>query len=178
MRRIGLLLTATLLLAPVAASAALAPDTVVSGQLTSTLDSHNASVGDRFTLTNVSSDNGRLRGATIYGHIKRVERAGQGRNAKIALAYDFLRSANGHRYRISGHTTNLQVNTRNNTVKEAGGALAGMLVGNYLGKVVGTNAGGVVGAAGGFLVAKNNRENITVPSGSTVTLDIENSTAL
>ena len=65
------------------------------------------------------------------------------------------------------------MNTKSNALKEAGGALAGMLVGNAIGKTLfHTGAGGAVGAIGGFAVAKNNRSNVVVPAGSNVVVQI------
>jgi uncharacterized membrane protein len=69
--------------------------------------------------------------------------------------------------------TQLQAQTKNNGLKEAGGALAGMLVGNAITKTIfGIAGGGLVGAVGGFLIAKNNRENMTIPANSTVTVRV------
>jgi hypothetical protein len=63
--------------------------------------------------------------------------------------------------------------TKSNVLKEAGGALAGMLAGNAVGKMVGVGAGGLIGAAGGFLIAKNSRENMTVAAGSVVNVELQ-----
>jgi hypothetical protein len=52
------------------------------------------------------------------------------------------------------------------------GAGVGMIVGNILGKAVGTNLGGLIGAGGGFVYANNLKTNITIPRGSTVTLQL------
>ncbi len=160
------------------ADAAIIPGTILSGQLQDSISSHTAQVGDWFVLTDVRSANGHLAGARIRGHIASVIRAGQGRNAQIRLAYDTLISASGHRYRIYAQTVQLNVQTKNNALKEAGGALAGMLAGNYLGKVMGTNIGGSIGLAGGFLAAKNNRADVDVPANSTVELRVDHSSNL
>jgi hypothetical protein len=48
-----------------------------------------------------------------------------------------------------------------------------MLVGNAITKTIfGIAGGGLVGAVGGFLIAKNNRENMTIPANSTVTVRV------
>jgi hypothetical protein len=46
-----------------------------------------------------------------------------------------------------------------------------MIVGNIIGKTIfhaATGIGGFLGAAGGYLIAKNNRANVVVPQGSAV----------
>jgi hypothetical protein len=63
--------------------------------------------------------------------------------------------------------------TKNNALKEVGGALGGMIVGNVLGKAVGINGGGLAGAAGGFLLAKNSKQNMSIPAGSVVTVQLQ-----
>jgi hypothetical protein len=63
----------------------------------------------------------------------------------------------------------MQANTKSNALKEVGGAVAGMLVGNMIGKTIfHTGIGGLLGAAGGFLIAKNNHQNVVVPAGTAV----------
>ena len=82
-------------------------------------------------------------------------------------------NGNGARYSIDSRVTNVNVQTKSNAGKEAGGALAGMLVGNAIGKVLfGGSAGGAIGAAGGFLLAKNNRQNVDVPAGSYIQVEL------
>ena len=66
----------------------------------------------------------------------------------------------------------MQANTKNNTLKEVGGAVGGMIVGNILGKMVHTNVGGLLGAGGGYILAKNSKENLTIPQSSTVTVEV------
>lgn len=154
----------------VGASAQVGVGMTLHGTMTQTLDSKSAQVGQTVTLSNVSSSGGSITGATMYGHVTSVQRAGQGRPGKITIAFDRLNTANGNSYAVQGQVTNLQVQTKSNALKEAGGAVAGMLVGNYLGKVIGVNWGGLVGATGGFFLAKNNRENVTVPQGTVVSV--------
>ena len=66
----------------------------------------------------------------------------------------------------------LDVTHANSTTQKAVGAGVGMIVGNILGKAVGTNLGGLIGAGGGFVYANNLKTNITIPRGSTVTLQL------
>ncbi len=75
----------------------------------------------------------------------------------------------GATYAVDGVVTGMQAQTKNNVLKEAGGAIAGMAVGNMLGKTIFHVAGGgLVGLAGGFLLAKNNKADVTVSRGSAV----------
>jgi hypothetical protein len=168
--------SAMLAFAPLAASAQIVPGTQLSGTITQEINSKSANVGDGFTLTDVHSENRHIDGAKIYGHVAEVERAGQGRTGKIRLAYDKVYLSSGNVYTLSGTSTvSVQSDTKNNTLKEAGGAVGGMIVGNILGKAIGTNLGGLLGAGGGYMLAKNNRENVTIPKDSTVVVEINRS---
>ena len=71
---------------------------------------------------------------------------------------------------ISGTVQSMQQKTQSNAKREILGAVVGDIVGNYIGKHVGTDLGGLIGAGGGFLYAKNYKENVTVPEGSSVSI--------
>jgi hypothetical protein len=157
---------------PLAASAQISPGTELVGNMDQSLDSGSAQVGERFVMHNVHSQDNDIHDAVIYGHVAEVQRAAQGRPGKIQLAFDKLRTASGGSYALSARATNVQVNTKSNALKEVGGALAGMIVGNVLGKWVGTNIGGVLGAGGGYLYAKNNRQNVTIPQNASVSAQV------
>lgn len=157
---------------PLAAGAAITPGTNLIGTIDQTLDSSNVQVGQRFTMHNVHTQDNDIHDAVIYGHVADVIRAGQGKSAQIQLAFDKLRTASGGSYALQGRAVQVQVNTKSNALKEVGGAVAGMIVGNVLGKAIGTNAGGLLGAGGGYLFAKNNKSNVTVPQGSSVTVQV------
>ncbi len=159
-----------LALAPLAASAQVAPGTDLYGYLDQTVDSGSAYAGERVSASQVHGSG--ISNARLYGHVADVVKAGQGRPGKIYLTWSRLVTASGHRYVIEGRTVNAQVVTKSNAVKEAGGAVAGMIVGNILGKAVGTNMGGLLGAGGGYLAAKNNRQNVTIPANSVVQVQI------
>lgn len=142
-----------------------------AGVITSSVNSGNAVVGQSVTLTNVTSEDGSVKGARMYGTVTRVVRAGQGRPAQLQMTFTRLVLSNGTTYAINGVVTGMQAQTKSNALKEIGGAVAGMIVGNIIGKTIfhaGNGMGGFLGAAGGFLVAKNNKENMTVPQGSAV----------
>jgi hypothetical protein len=151
------------------ASAAPVSGTQLAGTITTTVDSGSAYVGQPVTMTHVYSESGDISGAKMYGTVTKVVRAGQGRSAQLQMVFTKLVLSSGTTYAVNGIVTGMQANTKNNALKEAGGALAGMLVGNMIGKTIfHASGGGFLGAAGGFLIAKNNRQNMTVPSGSTV----------
>ncbi|MFN2459728.1 MAG: hypothetical protein ABR591_03410 [Candidatus Velthaea sp.] len=171
-RRLAAAVLAAFLLAPAAALAALAPGTQVTGTLNQSINTGDAQVGQPFTLTNVSSSDGSISGATVRGHVADVQSASRGRKASITLAPDSLRTAGGTMYALSGRVMSMQAQTKNNTVNEVAGGVAGMVVGNIVGKTIGTNVGGLLGAAGGVLYAKNIKQNITVPQNSQITFQV------
>jgi hypothetical protein len=140
-----------------------------AGTITTSVDTKNAYVGQPVTLTHVTSSSGDVTGATMYGTVTRVVHPGQGRPAQLQMTFSRLRLRDGSTYAISGVVTGMQANTKNNALKEVGGAVAGMLIGNMIGKTIfHASGGGFLGAAGGFLIAKNNRSDMSVPAGSAV----------
>jgi hypothetical protein len=156
-----------------AASAEPLAGTMLTGTLTTSLDTKTAYAGEDVYAENVSSSDGSIENATMSGTVDRVIPAGQSQAARIRLHFNYLRLPGGRMYAIDGIVTQLQAQTKNNGLKEAGGALAGMLVGNAITKTIfGIAGGGLVGAVGGFLIAKNNRENMTIPANSTVTVRV------
>ena len=172
-RRISTILAAAAIaFVPLAASAQISAGTELSGTIDQSIDSKSAVVGQRFTMSNVHSQDNNINGATIYGHVDSVRAAGQGRSAQISLALDKLRTRSGGSYALDGRVVAAQENTKSNVVNEAGGAVAGMIVGNILGKKLGTNAGGLLGAAGGYVYAKNAKQNVTIPANSAVTVQV------
>ncbi|HEY9181277.1 MAG TPA: hypothetical protein VIO32_11205 [Candidatus Baltobacteraceae bacterium] len=142
-----------------------------AGIITTTVNTKDAYTGEPVTLNNVTSEDGSVKGAHMYGTVTRVVRAGQGRPAQLRMTFTKLVLPSGATYAIDGVVTGMQSQTKSNALKEIGGAVAGMIVGNIIGKTIFHASGGMsgfLGAAGGYLVAKNNRENMTVPSGSAV----------
>jgi hypothetical protein len=172
-RRLTTLAAAALVaLAPLAASAAITPGTTLVGTMDQSLNSGSAQVGQRFTMSNVHSQDNNINGATIYGHVAAVTHASQGRAGGIQLAFDKLHTQSGGSYALDGRAINVQQNTKNNTLNEAGGAVAGMIIGNIIGKKLGTNVGGLAGAAGGFLYAKNAKQQVTIPQNAVVSVQV------
>ena len=171
------LLTAVLGLTPIGALAQtspLSPGTELTGTMDQTISSSSAHVGDTFKISNVTSANGTgaVTDATIYGHVDAVTTAGQGRNAAIRLAFDRVQLFNGKRFTLAARPTHVKVVTKSNATREGVGAIVGDLLGNFVGKVIGASVLGPLGLIGGYLVAKNARQNVTIPQNSLVTLEV------
>ncbi len=155
------------------ADAAVVPGTQLAGTITQSVSTNHAWAGETVVLRHVTSESGDVSGATMYGTVTKVVPAGQGRPAQLQMRFTKLVLPSGATYGVDGVVTGSQTSTKNNALKEAGGALAGMLVGNMIGKTVfHTSVGGFLGAAGGFLIAKNNRQNMVVPAGSVVKVQL------
>jgi hypothetical protein len=165
------LAAAALALAPLTAQAQVSAGTDLVGNMTQSINSGSAVVGQRVIIGNVHSQDNDITGATIYGHVCDVQSASQGRAGKLEICVDKL-NTRSNTYALDGRVIGAQVNTKNNTLNEAGGAVAGMILGNILGKRLGTNAGGLFGAAGGYLYAKNAKQNVTIPANSVVTVQV------
>ena len=150
-----------------------APGTTLTGTLGTGVDSRTGYVGEDVAISNVSSSDGSIRDAVLTGTVVAVQHAGQGTPGKIRVHFDNLRLADGRDYAVNTEITSMQKTTKNNALKEVGGALAGMLVGNAVTKTIfGIGGGGLIGAAGGFLIAKNNHEDVVIPSNSQVTVQV------
>ncbi len=161
----------TILFAAQVAGAAPYAGAQYAGVITSNVDTGSAYAGQPVTLSNVTSEDGSVKGAHMYGSVTRVVRAGQGRPAQLQMTFTKLVLPSGATYAVDGVVTGMQAKTKNNALKEVGGALAGMIVGNILGKTIfhaASGMGGFLGAAGGYLIARNNRTNMSVPAGSAV----------
>ena len=167
-RTLAVAAIAVLTLAPLAASAGIAAGTTLVGTMDQSLNSKDAQVGETFTMSNVHTTNYDVNNAKVYGHVASVTRAGQGTNAKIELAVDKINTQSGNIYQLQGYVSNVQVNTKSNAGKELGAAAGGALVGGLLGHGVGA----IIGAAGGALYAKNSKQNVTIPAGSTISVHV------
>jgi hypothetical protein len=150
---------------------AAAQNTDLSGILGSALDSKSAFVGEAVTLRDVTSFDGSIRGAMLFGSVTDVTRPGQGRNARVALHFDKLRLSDGSTKQIDGFVLSMKVQTKSNAAKEIGGAVLGMLVGSAL---FGVGGGSIIGAAGGYVVAKDNRSDVVIPENTDVTVRLGN----
>lgn len=155
-------------LVPLGAVAGIAPGSQIVGTIDQTFDSKTAQVGQPFTLSNAHTTNYDINGATVYGHVSGVQHAGRGTPGKIVLAVDKVNTRGGNIYQITGYTTNIKVNTKSNAPRELGAAAGGALVGG----LIGHGAGAIIGGAGGYVIAKNNRQDVSIPKGSLVTVQI------
>jgi len=165
-------LTATVLcgafvFAPLVTVADISPGTVLTGTIDRELDSKDTQPGTTFLLHDVHSSNHDVNGGVVYGHVESVQSAGQGRPGKINLAVDKINTRAGNIYKLDGYATDVKVNTKSNAGKEAAAAAGGAIVGGLFG-----GWAAIAGAAGGFLVAKNSKQNVKVPNGSLVTFHI------
>lgn len=160
-------------LLPVTGSAAIAPGTILSGTIDQSISSSSAQVGQTFTISNAHSANYNISGATIYGHVSSVQKAGQGRPGKIQLTVDRIHTRAGNNYQAAGYVTQADVITKSNATKEAVAGLAGAVVGSILTR--GKTMGVLAGAAGAYLLAKNNRENVTINPGTKITVQLSQS---
>lgn len=164
------ILTASLLAGLVAAAPAAGQQ--YAGIMSRTVDAKSAYVGQPITLTHVTSQDGTIAGATMYGTVTSVVHPSQGKAAQIQMTFTKLVTPSAT-YAVDGVVSGMTAQTKSNALKEAGGAVAGMLVGNMIGKTIfHASGGGFLGAIGGYLVAKNNRADMTVPAGTTVRVSL------
>jgi len=148
-----------------------APGSTITGSLATPVDTRTGYVGEPVELTHLNSGDPSIQGGRLYGTVTNVVHAGQGRPAEMQLTFNRLVLPSGSSYAVDGVVTQMNATTKSNALKEAGGALAGMLVGNAIGKTLfAASGGGIVGAAGGFLIAKNNRQDMALSQGSSVTV--------
>jgi hypothetical protein len=145
----------------------------LTGTMDQSINSSSAHVGDRFVISNATSgDRGIVSNATIYGHVAEVTPAAQGREARVRLAFDRVQLYNGKRSTLEARPLHIEVVTKNNAAREGVGAVVGDLLGNYIGKLIGVGLLGPIGLVGGFLVAKNDRQNVTIPQNSLITVQV------
>ncbi|MGA8535747.1 MAG: hypothetical protein WB615_16690 [Candidatus Tumulicola sp.] len=170
--------TATTLSASAEQSITLYNGTILDARLNQGLDSGSAHVGDVFTMAVVPpypSGDPAFQGATISGVVTKVQSAGQGRNPEIVIVPQYLRLYGGSTVNIYGSVTSIASNksTAGTAGKAAIGALAGMLIGNAIGKTIfHASGGGAVGLIGGAMLGANNKSNFTIPPGANATVQL------
>lgn len=171
---------------PVAALAAqtIAAGTNMNATLNVALDSKTSYNGEpvSFTVRQPYPDgNPSFANAKVYGHVSSVVSGGQGRSPSLTVALDSIRYPNySANVPLYAKITTIGQQRQSNALKEAGGALAGMVVGNIIGKWIGMKGitPGAIGAVGGFLLATNNKTNFHVPAGSSASMQLTNSLAV
>lgn len=166
------LITMAFALVPFMAAAAISPGTTLTGTLDQSISSKDAQVGQSFTISNAHTSDYNINGATIYGHVVSVQRAGQGTPGKVELAIDKVNTRSGNVYQASGYVTDAAEVTKSNATKEGVGAIAGAVLGNILTRGGGKMGGTVAGAAAGYILAKNNRENVTIGAGTNINVQL------
>ncbi len=153
-----------------------APYAIIHTSLQSTINTKTAHVGKQISASVVAPHaNARLQGATIVGHLTFVQHAGRGTNPGVAGVSDRIVFSNGTSSPIACAPLGTMKGSPNRSsgARTAGGALAGMAVGNMLGKsLFGGNAGGAVGAIAGGAMARNVRQDITIPAGTKMDLEL------
>lgn len=149
---------------------------IINATLETALDSGSAYIGQPITLT-VPSTGGvnpaALAGATIYGKVVQVQAAAQGTNPMIQIAVDSIGLANStDPQSLAAKVLKVDPSSGSMIAKEAAGTLGGMLLGNWIGKSLDSNQGGWIGAVGGYLLTSNSRNNVRVPEGTPVSLQL------
>jgi hypothetical protein len=164
------------------ALAAIADGLLIDTTLTSDLNTKSAYVGQPVTLTvqqpYPAGDNV-LSGATIYGKVIDAQAAYQGTDPRLEISIDSIKlSGSSDQQPISAKVVKMTAHQGSIIAKQAGGTLAGMLIGNWIGKSIDSNIGGAVGAVGGYLLTSNSKANLDVASGSPVVLQLTSPLAL
>jgi hypothetical protein len=149
---------------------------IINATLDTELSTANAYIGQPITLTvpqNAQGTPSALAGATIYGKVIEAQAAAQGTNPSVQIAVDSIALANSSDPQsIAAKVLKVDPTQGSVIAKEAAGTLGGMLLGNWIGKSMDSNQGGLIGAVGGYLLTSNSKANMTVPSGTPVTLQL------
>lgn len=169
-------------MAPASKVVTLVSGSMVTAKMNQTIDSGSAQSGQKFTMIVVPpypQSNGTFANGTLYGHVTHVVAAGQGTNAQLDFAIDKIVLPNG----AQGHpilmVQSQETQKHDNTANVAVSTLAGMAIGNWVGKAVfNSNAGGAIGAIAGALYATNKRTNVSLRSGSQVVFEAQQTVAL
>lgn len=156
--------------------------TILNATLETALDTGSAYIGQPVTLTVPQSGSGNpaaLAGATIYGKVVQVQAAAQGTNPSVQFAVDSIGLAKSDDPQpLDAKVLKVDPVSGSMIAKEAEGTLGGMLLGNWVGKMMQDNRGGLYGAIGGYLLTSNSKENIRVPAGTPVSLELTNTLQL
>jgi hypothetical protein len=151
---------------------------VINARMNQTLSTASAHAGDTFSMMVVPpypAGDPRFQGATITGVVTSVQKAGQGRPAQIQMRPQYLRLADGSVANVSGDFTSVQRSntTANDVGRTAAGAIAGMLIGNAIGKMVfHASGGGPAGFIAGGLLGANSKSDFSIAQGTPVTLQL------
>jgi outer membrane lipoprotein SlyB len=147
---------------------------VINGALGQDLSSKSATVGQLISAkVQAPVPDALLENATLVGKVMEASPASQGRNPKLEVTFTSIKLAgSATELPMSAKITKISITQKSNALNEAAGAAAGMVVGNIVGKWLGTNAGGAIGAVGGYALTSNAKQDLSVPAGSQVTLQL------
>lgn len=149
---------------------------IINATLDTALNTADAYIGQPITLTvpqNAQDTPSALAGATIYGKVIEAQGAAQGTNPSVQIAVDSIALAKSTDPQpIAAKVLKVDPTQGSMIAKEAAGTLGGMLLGNWIGKSMDSNQGGLIGAVGGYLLTSNSKANMTVPSGTPVSLEL------
>lgn len=139
----------------------------LSGTLNQGVDSRSAAAGTPVTITLAPPyPNSLLKGATLAGFVSNVQRAGQGTEPHIVLAFTRIRFYDGRT-----KTVHVQL-LKDTTVQDKSGKET-----NAVAKTV-AGVFGPAHGAGVALLAKNHKDDITIPAGSTIVVELTQPLAL
>lgn len=146
---------------------------IVAGKLQQTLSSKTAHDGDTFSMPEQDTlfhHNAALHGATIDGHVENVSPAGPTHKATMNIYFDDVKMADGSTLPLSAKVDSLAAPTHHvrDAMLIAGGAIAGHVAGNKMGK----GHGGLLGAGAGFALASAMKSDIVLKSGTVVKLKL------
>lgn len=152
----------------------------IQGMLLQDLSSKSATVGQLISAKiQEPVPDALLEGGTLVGKVIEAAPASQGRNPKLELSFNGVKLAGSSTtIPMSAKIVKINITQKSNAINEAAGAAAGMVVGNIVGKWLGTNAGGALGAAGGYVLTSNAKQDLSVPAGSQVALQLQQPLAL
>ena len=162
-------------------------DAVIGLQLESTVSSDRAKVEDAVDarVTRDVRVAGRVAipaGSLVHGTVTEVERGGKVRErARLAIRFHTVVLANGDRLnlRTDAITREGASAGRESAAKIGGAAVGGAILGAILGGGKGAAIGGAMGAGGGTAaVMAGERNAVTVPAGSTVSVRIQQPVAV
>jgi hypothetical protein len=146
-------------------TASIPRDTEMKIRLSTTIDSKTSRKGDRFTATVI--DPNRYDGATISGHVARVDQSGKIKGqTSITLVFDRIRYRDGGSVAFAGQVVkvyddksvkevdeegNIKSSSRGESTakRTAGGAVAGAVIGGVIGGGKGAAIGAGAGAGAG-----------------------------
>jgi hypothetical protein len=157
-------------------------DAVIGLQLEKTVTSERAKVEDAVDarVTRDVRVDGRVAipaGAIVHGTITEVERGGKvSERARLGIRFHTVVLANGDRLslRTDAITREGASPGRESAAKIGGAAVGGAILGAILGGGKGAAIGGAMGGAGGTAaVMAGDRNAVTVPAGSTVSVRIQ-----